>query len=33
LPLSLGNLKEVINDSSKCIGKEVAEKILTAMAP
>lgn len=32
LPLSLGNLKSVIDDSSKCIGKTVAEKIVTAMA-
>lgn len=32
LPLSLGNLKNVIDASSKCIGKTVAEKIVTAMA-
>jgi len=32
LPIGLGNLKKVIDDSSECIGKTVAEEIVTAMA-
>jgi len=33
LPISLGNLKKVIDDSSACIGKTVATEIITAMVP
>jgi hypothetical protein len=29
LPISLGNLKTVIDDPSKCIGKTAATEIIT----
>lgn len=32
LPLSLGNLKVAIDDSSKCMGPDVAKEILTLLA-